>query len=647
MVGCQSSGTTWLAWLLHFASQGSFSSELGVIRAGLIWFKRAVRNPHDFRAARFGEFADMFRSIRGGQIDDKNKWNAAYPVLCEQLNLMNESGALSYWASRNDVDAFLRELAYRVHVAGRSNVEYWGDKYPEYLLYLEDIHSIFPDARWIFVIRDPISTIHSLMTTRKGQSAREPVVQEVREGLATAVEQWEQWNWNWFEFRKRLSKDSYIEINFSELQKDPRRGVEPLNAFLGSDLLGRPSAKHQFEELKAAIDNKARGRLVHRKLTQFTPSERFATLVKEYGFDTFAALGWYRKPSVRTVPVAEMVESRKLEAELVEPHKISSYDLVEPRFTGIPIEAHKPPILAPGSRQELAKVNLYSLPRVRFQPGGALQAPSGTYVAESVDVGYEENGFLRYASPVSETGLFLASKPGGFQNYFHWLSEILPVFMTQSASDIIVVGRNAPRFTEATVELANKFFGVSKSVQRVDLPAWFENAVIAGYPFKHGVNHSRLTTAFGVFVQRVLRELPADIHARRKIVISREDSSFRVFRNESELVSRLCEEGYEALTLSKMPVVEQWRAFREAEHVVAFHGAGLTNAMFMAKGHTVHEIVPVDYINRLRAYWDIVSLRKLNYHVHVVAGVGSGRDLSTLEIDEIVKAVSVQTSIRT
>lgn len=78
--------------------------------------------------------------------------------------------------------------------------------------------------------------------------------------------------------------------------------------------------------------------------------------------------------------------------------------------------------------------------------------------------------------------------------------------------------------------------------------------------------------------------------ARQRIYISRRDTRHRRLLNEDEVIDAVRAAGFEIVELTGMPVVEQMRLFAEASHIVAPHGAGLTNLVFANPGATLLEL---------------------------------------------------------
>ena len=78
----------------------------------------------------------------------------------------------------------------------------------------------------------------------------------------------------------------------------------------------------------------------------------------------------------------------------------------------------------------------------------------------------------------------------------------------------------------------------------------------------------------------------------RKIYISRKRSQRRHVQNEGDLLPILWKFGYEILELEGWSINRQLELFAQTTHLVAPHGAGLTNLLWMPPGGRVLEIRP-------------------------------------------------------
>jgi hypothetical protein len=89
----------------------------------------------------------------------------------------------------------------------------------------------------------------------------------------------------------------------------------------------------------------------------------------------------------------------------------------------------------------------------------------------------------------------------------------------------------------------------------------------------------------------------------KRIYISRKIPFARVLVNENDLLPGLQEMGFQICLLEEMPFEEQVRLFRNAEVVLAPHGAGLINLIFSKPGTRVVEILARGH--ERRCYWTL------------------------------------------
>ena len=102
----------------------------------------------------------------------------------------------------------------------------------------------------------------------------------------------------------------------------------------------------------------------------------------------------------------------------------------------------------------------------------------------------------------------------------------------------------------------------------------------------------------------------------KKILISRNDSSSRRLLNQFAVMSKLGAE-FQAISLSSMDLVEQIAIFKNASHIVAVHGAGLTNLIHSqnasvleihSNGHSIRpDFFQICGMNDLKYYFDVCN----------------------------------------
>lgn len=86
--------------------------------------------------------------------------------------------------------------------------------------------------------------------------------------------------------------------------------------------------------------------------------------------------------------------------------------------------------------------------------------------------------------------------------------------------------------------------------------------------------------------------VPARERKGELLYLSRNEAGMRKVLNEDEILPGLKDMGFRVMRASKMSLVEQIEAFRQARVVLSAHGAGLTNILFCRPGTTLIEIFP-------------------------------------------------------
>ena len=110
-----------------------------------------------------------------------------------------------------------------------------------------------------------------------------------------------------------------------------------------------------------------------------------------------------------------------------------------------------------------------------------------------------------------------------------------------------------------------------------------------------------------------LGESASGTSAPRRIYISRRKASSRSVSNDADLLALLDSHGFVEVRLEEHSLAEQIALFRQAEAIVAPHGAGLTNLVFCEPGTLVVEFIAAGYGSDL--YAKLGQARQLNYHL--------------------------------
>ena len=196
-------------------------------------------------------------------------------------------------------------------------------------------------------------------------------------------------------------------------------------------------------------------------------------------------------------------------------------------------------------------------------------------------------------------GIALASLPervlsedvvlvGGSPNYYHWLVDNLPRLLMArgfAGHAKLLVPDNLLEFQRRTLEL------LGYSAQHL-IPVSADECVV---PNRMLVPSLLATSTFPhPDVVKLLRKYLLSVQhppkASRRIFISRADAKSRRLLNEDELMPVLERHGFERVVIGQMSFDEQIRLYAEVDVLLAVHGAGITNMVFMPPQSKVLEI---------------------------------------------------------
>jgi hypothetical protein len=110
---------------------------------------------------------------------------------------------------------------YRAY-ARRFGKDIWGDKTPAYIVDLEVINGLFPDCRFIHIIRD-------------GRDVAASAIRQtwVSGSLITSLMRWERSVWCARKMLRMLADERHIELRYEDLVADPEGELRRITDFLG------------------------------------------------------------------------------------------------------------------------------------------------------------------------------------------------------------------------------------------------------------------------------------------------------------------------------------------------------------------------------------------------------------------------------
>lgn len=200
LVGAQRSGTTALAAALQQAigdAGGCFTTNGRLPHLLRRWLTQTDVDGHQFRA---DEVSAAIASYKPTAANDA--WKA------RATKAAHDAAQRIALGIAGDHLCEARRICCETYATHQQAL--WGDKYNEYLLDLEYLHSLFPAARWIYVARHPSEVVQSAVRWHK----RAPW--HVAEPQALC-DKWIAWNSRWLDFRSQLRPTRRVEISYEQL----------------------------------------------------------------------------------------------------------------------------------------------------------------------------------------------------------------------------------------------------------------------------------------------------------------------------------------------------------------------------------------------------------------------------------------------
>lgn len=206
IVGCDRSGTTLLRLMLSMSPVLHIPRESGFIPE--LWERRGDYD--DFSTERARWF--FIRDLQLNPATSKTRSFDIFGISPEDAS--RELAAVSPTGYAGAIAALYRASASR---AGKDR---WGDKTPRNVLHLEFLGELFPDARFIHILRDPRDVTLSMFQAGWGQTARSAALfwrERVGAGRAAG---------------RSLGSERYGEVSFESLVKDPVTELKSLCEWL-------------------------------------------------------------------------------------------------------------------------------------------------------------------------------------------------------------------------------------------------------------------------------------------------------------------------------------------------------------------------------------------------------------------------------
>lgn len=192
-----------------------------------------------------------------------------------------------------------------------------------------------------------------------------------------------------------------------------------------------------------------------------------------------------------------------------------------------------------------------------------------------------------------------------FHSYYHLWTELIPQVLTQRESHWLLPWWLPVNYIAFLQQLRIRFTVLPPRILQCD------SLTIPEKPSLQDITYS---TEY--LRQNYFSSSNAYTGLTSRIYISRRRVERRHLQNELELLPILDRYGYGIVELEDWSIERQVQLFRGATHVVAPHGAGLTNALWMPVGGKVLEIRP-SYASGDFCFSEICALSSLDHEVLV------------------------------
>ncbi|MGH8018613.1 MAG: glycosyltransferase family 61 protein [Opitutaceae bacterium] len=263
--------------------------------------------------------------------------------------------------------------------------------------------------------------------------------------------------------------------------------------------------------------------------------------------------------------------------------------------------------------------------RLVFEPwrcASAVLAPSGALLHDALPIFFHTaashpvRNSVCLGEPVRLKGRAFLLLNDANSNFYHWMCDILPrLHVAQLAgqrldsfdwfiTDAISQGFQKETLAAFGIPPEKVFIGTAHRHVAADV------LCVTSLNDRSGMVHRESLS----FVRdSVLRHcgIPAEIEATRRVFISRQKVYARKIDNWEAIEPILHEFGFEIIESERLNLCDQARLFREARHVIAGHGAGLTNLMYCMPGTKVLEILHDGWGHPM--YWLMSAKMELDY----------------------------------
>jgi len=138
--------------------------------------------------------------------------------------------------------AKLIDVIYKTYAAEQfPEATFWGDQSPIHTFFLPNILSIFPNAKFVHLIRDGRDVVASLIKMNGDAS------------LYESIYRWKESIFRVKKMRRKIKDVNYLEVKYEELVSDPETALRKVSDFIG---IAYSNTMLDYWKLESTVENK-------------------------------------------------------------------------------------------------------------------------------------------------------------------------------------------------------------------------------------------------------------------------------------------------------------------------------------------------------------------------------------------------------
>ncbi len=236
-------------------------------------------------------------------------------------------------------------------------------------------------------------------------------------------------------------------------------------------------------------------------------------------------------------------------------------------------------------------------------------------------------------------GIYLYAYDSWSTGYYHWLCETLPrLWMLKKAYNdgIVVLPDFFSKYRFVVDSL--KTLGLQCQYTEKEYSHYFKTLAAVNTEPKYANVVPEILDNMIKAIKSAL-QLP-EVKPHRKIYISRAKVSARKLENEADLLPYIKAAGFEVVFAEDLSFAEQVKLFHETSVLLAIHGGGMANILFMQPSAKVFEIRAAQMDANPLCYWRLANI--LNLEWEYIPG-NDGGDITNVDDIAINKEIFLNT----